>query len=143
VSFFDPVAFSAAVLALLDGVSGLSVYDGEVPKTPPLSTADGRVLPYVVLYAGAGTPIRDSLSAASSRFDWGWQITAVGGDRGRCLWAVTQADKALLDKRLTISGWSTSRITREPGTELRLDEDVEPPRTMAPLLYRLVAAPTT
>jgi hypothetical protein len=141
VTTFDPNAFTAAVLTLLGGVSGLTVYDGLVPKTPPVSAEDGAVLPYAAVYPGAGAPTRGSLSGATSEVPWGFQVTAVGGDRSRCLWAVKKVDAVLLDQRLTVTDWSTSRIVREPGPDMRLDEDVKPPRFWIPLLYQLTAAP--
>jgi hypothetical protein len=143
VTSFDPNAFTAAVLTRLGEVSGLTVYDGEVPNTPPVSAEDGRVRPYAVVYPGAGAPVRGSLSGATSEVPWAFQVTAVGGDRSRCLWAVKKVDGVLLDVRLTVTDWSTSRITRDPGPDIRADNDVQPPRFYVPLLYRLTTAPTT
>lgn len=137
---FDPVAFREPVLALLDAIANLTTYDGEVPATPPLDP-DGRVHPYAVLYSGPGSNVRNTLDATSTLKPWGFQVTCVGGDPQRTLWAVAAVTGALVDARLTVAGWTSSPIEHIPGPDLARDDVPIPPRHYVPLLFSLVATP--
>lgn len=135
---FDPLLHTTALLALLTPISGLSVYDAEVPKTPPVDV-DGRIHPYAVLYAGTATNQRSALSGASTDFRWPFQITVVGGDRQRCAWAAWKVTGALVDKRLTVTGFTTGLITHEAGPGISRDDVEVPPRHYQPLLFSLTS----
>lgn len=137
---FDPVAHATAVLALLNSVTGLTVYDGEVPDTPP-ADAMGRVNAYAVLYASAAPSQRDAIAGPSTRFPWSFQVTAVGGDRQRCSWAVKAVCGALVDQRLTVAGFTSSPIGQDTGPGMGRDDTVVPPRLFQPLLFSLLATP--
>lgn len=135
---FDPILHTSAVLALLQAVAGLNVYDAEVPKTPPLDT-DARVHPYAVLYAGTATNARSNLAASSTSYQWPFQVTVVGGDRQRCSWAAWKVTGALVDQRLTVAGFTTGRIIHEPGPGILRDDVETPPRHYQPLQFSLVS----
>jgi len=136
---FDPIAHATAVLTLLQAVTGLNVYDGEVPTSPP-TDPDGRVHPYAVLYAGTAPTLRNSLSGTSSESPWTFQVTVAGGDRQRCGWAALKVNGALLDKRLTVAGATTSRIAGVPGPDITRDDEPRPARFYQPLLFSLTSS---
>lgn len=134
------VAFSTAVLTLLDAIANVVTYDGEVPRDLPLDP-DGRVHPYLVFYPGVGNLDRTALNAASTAGVWSFQVTAVGGDRQRCQFAAAAAAGALTDIRLTVSGWQSSPIVHLPGPDMARDDDPNPPRFYVPLLFEVYATP--
>ena len=129
----------AAVFALLDGIANLNAFDGEVPTTPPLDP-DGRVHPYAVLYAGPGRASSQTVCATPRDMDVSFQVTAVGGDTSRCLWAVDRIRGTLTGMRLTVDGLEVGQIveTTDPGPARR-DDDVQPSRMFVPILYSLTA----
>lgn len=137
---FDPVAHTAALLTVLDAIADLNVYDAEVPKTPPLDP-DGRAHPYAVVYAGAATNERANLTGNSTTYRWPFQITVVGGDRQRCGWAAKAVTGAIVDLRLTVTGFETGLITHEPGPQMSRDDSPTPPRHYQPLLFSLTSTP--
>jgi hypothetical protein len=130
-----------AVLALLDAIANLDVYDGEPTDVP--TDAGGAVNPYAALYGGAGTRFAGGLDGASVDFDWPFQVTAVGGDPNECLWAVDKVCAALLDVQPTVAGRSTWRIYQdgEPGPVRQDPPTVSPRRYYVPLLFRLGSTP--
>jgi hypothetical protein len=130
-----------AILAKLQAVANLGVYDVEVPETPPMD-ADGKVHPYSVLYVGAGNLVRSSLAAVHDHLDLPFQVTCAGGDATRCLWAVDKVRGALIDQRLTVTGRSLG-VIRQDGDSgpPRRDDDVTPPRHFTAVLFRLVSVP--
>lgn len=138
---FDPVAYRAAVLAILDALPDLGSYDAEVPTTPP-ADPDGRVHPYCVLYPSNGTRDRTSILATSDMVRWPFQVTAVGGDMQRCLFAAREVTDALTDVRITAGGWSSSPIEHLPGPDPAKDETPGlTPRFYVPLLFAVIATP--
>jgi len=127
-----------AVLAALQAVLD-NVFDGEVPDSPP-KDGDQRVQAYVVLYSGAGRAYTEAVCATPTDLNWPFQITCVGGDETRCLWAIDATRSALTGRRLIVAGASVGLI-REDGDlgPIRRDDAVQPPRHYLPLLYRLDA----
>lgn len=80
----DPTLYRQQVYAALQSLPGITAYDGYVPKKLP-EDENHFILPYVVLWAGAGgeIPERD----LSGRVDiaglrWDIQTTAVGATPG-------------------------------------------------------------
>lgn len=137
------IAFHDAILAAVT-VPNLKLYDGEIPQgdPPPLDT-DNRVKPYAVLYLATGLAVRTSLSGSSDDYiDLSFQMTCVGGDQWRCLWAVDTVLTALLDRRLAVPGQTPTRI-RQDGSAgpVRRDDQVSPPRFYVPLLLRVTSVP--
>ena len=138
---FDGVAFAAPILTLLRAVTGLDVYDGEVPA-PPTLDPDGGVHPHAVYNPGTAPTLRSSQSGPSTLVPWSFQVTAVGGDRQRCDWAARAVCTALVDVRPTVATWSCSRISQTPGPGMSRDNTEQPARFYWPLTFTLTATPT-
>lgn len=80
----DPSLYRAQVLAALRRLPGITVYDGHVPEKVP-EDANHFILPYVVVWAGAGDeiPERDlSARVDTGGLRWDLQTTAVGASAG-------------------------------------------------------------
>lgn len=123
----------AAVLALLQGITGLNVFDGELPADPP-KDPDGRVHPYAVLFPGAGHGFSDRLNDAPTTLSWTCRVLFVGGDSTRALWALDKIRAALTGARPT-GGARLKEVLDQ--VETRVELDVLPPRTSGAILYRL------
>lgn len=127
------------VFSRLQALSGMKAYDGEVPQDdPPPADEDGRVHPYSVLYAGAGRQYTTALCDVPRDFAWSFQVTCVGGDRNRCLWAVMKVRVALTGLRLAVDGAQSGLLVETLDQPLvRRDDDPTPPRHYAPIQYGL------
>jgi hypothetical protein len=125
---------SAAVIALLEAVPNLDVFDGAVKAR---MDSDGRAHPYAVLWSGPGrdNPDEERECGLGSARLWEFQVTAVGGDVARCRRAVDRTLTALLRKRLFADG-GLIRLVADPGTE-REDRDVTPTRWFVPLVFNV------
>lgn len=123
---------AAAVIALLEAVPNLDVFDGE-----PVARmdSDGLAHPYAALWASPGRddPNEERESGPADALVWSFQITAAGGDVTRCRRAVARTLGALLHKRL-IDGGGFIRLDFDPGPE-REDRDQAPSRWFVPLLF--------
>lgn len=74
------VELATATDERLRGLDGPSGYRGIVPATPPtISANDMRVLPYWVLWAGAGAGADERLGGDRGGNDWSFQVTCVTG----------------------------------------------------------------
>ncbi len=131
------------VWSILDAIAGLNSYDGEIvddndnPTTPPLDT-DGRVHPYAVFYPSPGRRDLRRLAHVPTNVAWSFQVTCVGGDNTRCLWASDQVSGALTGLRLTVDGQATGKLAEGADTgPMRRDDDVTPARLFVPLLFAL------
>lgn len=124
---------SAAVLALLDAIPNLNVFDAELPSNPPLDP-DGRVHPYAVLFPGAGKGFGDRLNDVPTELSWTCRVLFVGGDTDRALWALDKIRAALTGKRPT-GGARLKEVLDQVDTRVELD--LLPPRTSGAILYRL------
>lgn len=137
----DVLPHHDAILAKLQAVTTMTTYDAEVPSSPP-ADPDGRVHPYVVLHVTPGEPTIDSLAFTQNRLDLPFQVTCVGGDQNRCLFAVDKVRAALLGQVLTVTGRSLSPISSDGSGGAPLpDDDVTPPRHFLAVLLRLVSVP--
>lgn len=125
------------VWALLDSLSNVNTFDGEV-VSPPLD-ADGRVHAYAVYYPGPGRDHALLNDAAGDSLDWGFQVTCVGGDRTRALWCVERVRSVLTGARLSVAGQQLVIHEESSTAPLRRDEQVQPPRLWMPLLFTLSA----
>lgn len=125
----------AQVWALLDSIDGLTVYDGEVPKTPPSDDA-GRVYAYAVLYVSAGRPHSLTQLATEDSLAGGFQVTCAGGYPERALWCLDRVRNALIGAEITVDGQARQIVSRDvdPGT-VRRDDDVTPVRHYVPALF--------
>jgi hypothetical protein len=118
--------------------SGIDVYDGEVPATPPLDP-DGRVRAYAVLYASPGRLSASALDGGQRCLLASVQVTCVGGDPVRALGCVDAVREGLVGA-VTVDGVARVIRAREesPGP-VRTDPNVWPPRHYAPLEFDLFA----
>lgn len=123
---------AAAVIALLEAVPNLDVFDGEVKAR---MDSDGLAHPYAVLWAGPGRddPTAERESGPVDALVWSFQVTAAGGDVARCRRAVARTTGALVGKRLFPAG-GFIRLDVDPGPE-REDRDEAPYRWFVPLLF--------
>lgn len=123
---------AAAVIALLEAVPHLDVFDGDVDAQ---MDGDGRAHPYAVLWASPGRddPAEERESGPAEALVWTFQITAAGGDVARCRRATARVLRALLGKRLMPEG-GFMRLDFDPGPE-REDRDVAPSRWFVPLVF--------
>lgn len=120
------------VWALLEAVTGVNTYDGEVPASPP-KDPDGRVHAYAVLYTFGGRPADLMLSATQDSLFSGFQVTCAGGDPTRALWCLDKVRNALVGAFITVDGRQHQITASEfdPGP-VRRDDDVTPPRHYIP-----------
>lgn len=134
----DPGAIVATVMAVLRTIPGVTVYDGFVPSSVPMTGT--YINPYIVLWAGAGDE-PDELTADGIQdgdsvvFDF--QTTVVGANPDICR-EVTKAAKA----QLTNLQAGTGKVRRNPdgfnqATPI-LDTQTSPARFMLPLQWRLI-----
>jgi hypothetical protein len=74
------VQLADATEARLRTIPGPAGYRGQVSPTPPTISADDlRVLPYWVLWAGAGAPADERFGGDRGGNDWSFQVTCVAG----------------------------------------------------------------
>lgn len=125
------------VWALLDAITGVNTYDGEVPKNPPLDP-DGRVHAYAVLFMSPGRPTALMLDGTQDSLATSFQVTCVGGSTARALWCVDQVRAQLVGAFIELDGHQHQITASEtqPGP-VRLDDDVKPPRHFVPELFDL------
>lgn len=130
-----PDALHAATLVRLRSIATMSIYDGEVPKSPPADAA-GRVLPYAVLWPNPGfTPeeARNMEHDAGGGLTWDARVTVAAGDVTWCLRAAVTV-RAHLDA-WAITPWSL--LSELPGgPEMLPDPDTFPVRWFAPMTFR-------
>lgn len=107
-------ADDAAVLAVLDAVSGITLFVDST-STPTANLWDGHVrdsdaaamtvsarLPYLVFYAMTDAPaVGDSLAGTSAAYLTEFQLTGVGDSREQAKFLLEKAKAALDRKRLT------------------------------------------
>lgn len=129
----------SGVLSALRGIPNVTVYDGDVDGAPPAEYPGGPVLPYLVLWSGAGTRPVHALSAdAGPELDWRCQVTAAAGVQE---WAVQAAGLArtALDCVRPVQG--SGALIEQTGTPgVILDRDVKPARFFVPLKFRCYTA---
>lgn len=127
-----------AVWTLLDAVTNINAYDGEVPSTPP-ADPDGRVHAYAVLYASAGDLFSTTLAGTQGTLLASGYINCVGGDPTRALWCVDKVRTALATT-VTLGGRAFPIRFRDEGTGIvRRDDDVTPPRHWVQLEFQILA----
>ncbi|MBO0826210.1 MAG: hypothetical protein J2P24_00370 [Streptosporangiales bacterium] len=131
----DARAAKDDVLARLRAV--IKTYDGEIPQDdPPPVDGDGRVRPYTVLYVNPGSAYATTVCDTPRDMAWGFQVTCVGGDPDRCLWAVTKARTALTGARLTVDGARSGLLAETlDRVFVRRDDEPTPSRHYAPIQY--------
>jgi hypothetical protein len=135
----DPTPLSEAVVAALGTVTGISVYDGLVPRDVP-ATAEGYVLPYAVLWAGDGNESSETTSDGNQPTDtltWDFQVTVVASNVAACRAVAHSVKLALINLRV-----GTGIVRKNPDG---FDEsvpipvpEVAPARYMKPIQFRLI-----
>jgi hypothetical protein len=133
-----PESVTAAVPA-----AGVFVYRGEVkdssgnPSTPPVDP-DALVHPHLIFYPSSGRVPFERLGGGLLNVNWGFQVTCVGGDENRCMWAVDKVRAALLCKRITLDGAQSGQVYEDADAgPVRRDDAEQPPRYFVPLLFGL------
>lgn len=127
-----------AVLAVLKAIDPINfpITDGEPDDRDLKFDPDGRVHPYAVLYLGNTATIIQRMCRTPDVRNFGFQVTAVGGDNDRCLWAVDLVEKHLVGRRLTLPGGESTPINQEPiSGPSQIDRSVNPTRTYLPLFF--------
>lgn len=127
----------AGVLAALRQITTVSVFDNEVPDHPP-ATADGRVYPYVVLWADPGirpASSRELEPGSSGDLHWQAVLTVASGDVTWTLDAVSLVRSALDGTVLT--PWASPLEEDPTVTSLPVlkDQDITPARHYVQLTY--------
>lgn len=121
-------ADDATVLALLNAVANLNVWDGHVEDSDADLSVISADLPYVVFWGGYDddTP-GDSLAGTSGAHLTEFRVTAVGGTREQAKWAGEQARAVLNRKRVTfVAGSRFVRCTENSGYVTRDDTWTRP-----------------
>jgi hypothetical protein len=127
----------AGVLTALRRITTITVYDNVVPDHPP-ATADGRVYPYVVLWADPGirpAASRELESATSGDLTWQAVLTVASGDVMWTLDTVSLVRSALDGTVLT--PWAAPLEEDPTITNLPVlkDRGVNPARHYVQLTY--------
>lgn len=121
-------ADDAAVLAVLNAIANLDVWDGHVDDSNPDTMVISADLPYVVFWGGYDDDAPgDSLAGTSGAHLTDFRITAVGETREQAKWAAEQARAALNRKRVTFpAGSRFVRCTDNSGYVTRDDTWTRP-----------------
>lgn len=109
------------VLARLQSISGLFVYDGEVEKDKAGQPVKTR---YAVLYAPPGRRVDEALAGTNDSYLHRWQVTSVGSSAEQVRWVATKCRDALLDTRITADGWQVSRVRHTADEPVLPDDDL-------------------
>ena len=123
-----------AILQLLHGIDGVTVYDGKVDDNP--------TFPYTVLHPDPGTKTRSGFNAVSDQVTTRFQTTSVGETRDQAAWAHDKVDAALADVSIsTITGRNCWPISQDAAQPVRRDDEIKPPRFYAVAQWRLASVP--
>ncbi|WP_067428355.1 hypothetical protein [Nocardioides jensenii] len=135
-----------AVWALLDALTGVNTYDGEIvdgngnSTSPPADPGNHRVYAYAVLYYSPGRRHANALNGLQASTDGAFQVTCAAGDPTSAMWCVDQVLEALAGAAVEIDGVVRRiRIREDDVVSLRRDDNVTPARFYAPLHFRLLA----
>jgi len=127
------VLHAAAVAALKTiGSTRVTVFEADVPNRPP-ALADGRVLPYVVVWPGPGATATEQAVTGPSGLDWSVQVTVAAGDVTWCLQACTLV-RGVLHGKVLVTG--TGPLVDDTPRGLTVTRDPAlPDRWFAPLIF--------
>ncbi len=134
-----PAALHLAAFAVVDALTTVTAYYGDVPAHPP-ADASGRVYPYCVLWSGpGGAPAETAVHDTSTGLDWAVQVTVAAGDVTWCLQAVTVVRAALAG--LVLVPGAGPLVDETPRSQpVMRDPDVAPPRWFVPLFFGCLTA---
>jgi hypothetical protein len=113
VTFPSARTHTDAFLVLL---AALTVYDNDVPATPPST-------PYTVVYTDPGIAHSPVLSLGSVDLTMVVQCTSVGGDRNEATAEVDAVRAAVLEKVPTLAGRSFDPIFQEASRPVTKDDE--------------------
>lgn len=133
-----PEVLHAAVVTALQSIGStrLNVFDADVP-TKPAALADGRVLPYAVVWPSAGGAPAEASIAGGTGLDWACQVTVAAGDVSWCLGAIGLV-RAALSGAVLATG--VTLIDETPRSLIvRRDPDVTPSRWFLPMQFGALA----
>lgn len=121
-------ADDATVLAVLDAIANLNVYDSHVTDSDPDTQVISAALPYVVFWGGYDDDAPgDSLAGTSGAHLTDFRITFVGETREQAKWAGELARTALNRKQITFGARSRFvRCTDNSGYVTRDDTWTRP-----------------
>ncbi|GAA5229264.1 hypothetical protein [Arthrobacter cryoconiti] len=136
----NPAILYAQVRAALLTLPGVTVFDGQVPKSVPVDSS-GYILPYVTVYAGAGANLENETDytqqISMDELDWRFQTTCVGASMLIAL-QVTHDVRQVLCNLPVGAGWvkpdETGFTTQSPIP----DNGTNPARFFLPLPWRLI-----
>lgn len=141
-----PLELRDFALTQLAAQANLQVWDGEPGtgkslgfrpgETEVAMDGDDRAHMHAALYVGSGTDSTEdarSIGYGGTRVST-FQVTAVGGDRDRCLRAVQKVEAALHRKLAPSGGVILLDFDPSPPRE---DRDPAPPRYFVPLPFRV------
>ena len=136
---FVPLAgYFEAVVAQVGQPTPVGTVDAFLGEPTVRLDKDGRARPYAAVYPGPGWLHGASLNRDSDTVTVTFQVTAAGGDIARYGRAVDRVRAALTGWAPTVPGLACGPLTEpesyDPGPA-RIDKDVMPSRTWAPLLF--------
>lgn len=135
-----PEEFHTATLARLQGLTTITVYDGNVPDHPAADPATGHVYPYVVLWPVPGrvpAAARNLENDAGGALTWDARVTLAAGQPAWVLQALPLVRARLEGWRPT--PWTSLWEVDSGGVSVMRDEDVTPHRWYVPLTFRASA----
>lgn len=124
---------SDAVLALLEAVPHLSVYDGIVPVDTAVKVVQVP-LPYVVFSSGLGEDADERLGGRPGLRVTPFSVFYAGKSPEQARWAGDRARTAVSRKRITIAGRESGLIILRESSDMRRDDDYTGPGG-EPLFY--------
>jgi hypothetical protein len=118
-----------------DGEPSITVYDGEVNAKPPTDSGGVRVLPYWVLWGGAGRPARERSVIARELGGDAWSVSITTA-AGTPVWVLGAVDvlRAAMAELVLPGGGQLSEEVEGPRSVLR-DPDIATPRFYLPLTF--------
>lgn len=127
-------AMRTAGIALLQGNTNLTIYDGPVPA--------GATLPYVRVYSTVEWLSDDpdnALDGLTGRATVRWYCHCVGGNDQAAVIVAEQVRATLLDQRPAVAGMQPGliRFEQDGGTQPTVDEITGTPIVDAVHVYRL------
>lgn len=135
----DRRALLLAAKARLATVTHATHCVGEPDETlPVISSSDGRVQPYTVLYPGTGGPsLEQNLADNTVDLEWLIQITCAAGYVDDVMALATRVDAAFYRWAPTITGLVCGPFRPPTGYQppMLLDRDNTPHRPFVPLQY--------
>jgi hypothetical protein len=135
----EPVDLHTQLFTLLNTLTDVTVYDGEIDTDPPKDTA-GRVKPYVVLFSGSGDAShRARLVQAQKELAWRPTVTCAAGYQAHLLHLVSRVRQLLIGAVFEVDGVSMQPLKAETGPDAAPIDKPPPARWFQPLPFSTVA----